>query len=113
VSLPLALALAALAASAPTRDTADETTIDAPGIARAQLIACLPARLAKWQGYRPRQPGPDPDIIDYDQRDMTPAYRLTFVETPAGTSLRVVHHVPLEPLAKAVRDCTADAVQAK
>jgi hypothetical protein len=90
-----------------------ETEMEVTGLSAQDLKACLPAKLARWQGYRPRQPGPDPDIVDYDRRDMTPAYRLTFIDTEQGVSVRVVNHVALDPLTQAIQDCIRDAAQPK
>ncbi len=102
----LALALAALATASPGSDTADDTVLTA-AIDKESLKACLPAMLARWQGYRPRLPGADPDLVDYDQTDMKPAYRLRFTATPDGVAVRAVHHVPVDPLAAAIRNCEA------
>lgn len=106
----LAAALAALVTAPPGSGAAEEVVINA-AMAKEPLKTCLPAMLARWQGYRPRLPGADPDLVDYDQPDMKPAYRLRFTATPEGVAVRARHHVPVEPLAAAIRDC--EAAQAK
>jgi hypothetical protein len=101
--------LAAIAAIGSTAAQVPEMEIPAAGLSRNAFISCVPERIVARTFYRARQPGPNPDVIDIDRRDMTPAYRLTLVEERGGFMVKVAYHEAPEPVVDAVRACMGSA----